>query len=68
MMITKVGDTTYIIIICSLSSMSLGGDKTTKLKYCVIRECHYLIHLTIWWTSVSITVEEERDSKTNGIK
>ena len=34
------------IILCSLSSMSLGGDKVTKLEYYIIRECHYLINLT----------------------
>ena len=45
-----VGGTTDIIIICLVSSMSLGGDKTTKLEHYVIRECHYLIHLTVWWT------------------
>ena len=39
--------TDIIIIICLLSSMSLGGDKTTKLEYYFIRECHYLIHLTV---------------------
>ena len=39
--------TDIIIILCSVSSMSLGGDKRTKLEYCVIRGCHYLIHLTI---------------------
>ena len=48
MIITKVGSTTDIIIIlCSVLSMSLEGDNTTKLKYCVLRECHLLIHLTV---------------------
>ena len=37
MTIAKVVSTTdTIIILCSLSSMSLGDDKTTKLEYCVI--------------------------------
>ena len=72
MMIRMVGDTTDIIssmvnvptdiiIICSLSSMSLGGDKTTKSKYCFIRGCHYLNHLTDWWAryrSILTEVEE----------
>ena len=49
MIIAKVGSTTDIIITrsCSVLSMSLGGDKTTKLKYYVIRECHLLIHLNV---------------------
>ena len=48
MMIAMLGDTTDIIIISYLvSSMSLGGDKTTKLKYFVITEYYLLIHLTV---------------------
>ena len=48
MIITMVDVITdIIIIICSVSSISLEGDKTTKLKYYVIRGYHYLIHLTI---------------------
>ena len=48
MTITKIGGTIdIIIIISSVSSISLGGDKTTKLEHYVIRECHYLIHLTV---------------------
>ena len=39
--------TDIIIIICSVSSILLGGDKTTKLKNYLIRGCHYLIHLTV---------------------
>ena len=48
MIITMVDATTDIITrSCLVSSLSLGGDKTTKLKYYVIRECHLLIHLTV---------------------
>ena len=48
MIITMVDDTTDIITrSCLVSSMLLGGDKTTKLKYNVIRGCHLLIHLTV---------------------
>ena len=39
--------TDIIIFLCSLSSMSLGDDKTTKLEHYVIRGCRYLIQLTI---------------------
>ena len=47
MIIAMVDVTTDIIIICSVSSISLGGDKIPKLEHYVIRECHYLIHLTV---------------------
>ena len=48
MIITIIDDTTdKIIISCLVSSLSLGGDKTTKLEYYVIRGCHLLIHLTV---------------------
>ena len=48
MIITMVDVTTDIIItLCLVSSMLLGGDKTTKLKYNVIRSCYYLVHLTV---------------------
>ena len=43
MMITMVDVTTDIIIII-LYSLSLGGDKTTKLEHYVTRGYHSLIH------------------------
>ena len=47
-MIAMVGDINDIIITsCLVSCALLEADKTTKLKYYAIRECHLLIHLTV---------------------